>query len=149
MLIATRFVIPFVSLRWYLPPGPCKSWLQQADYPGRIIDEFRLPCLGADDLDERALPHILPGDVLIAGPVGMHMVEEPVPQAIQDQVFSPVTMTVVQYPTAFQGPLDGVNRTPTPLPAPHGAVPGDFTGCRVDRMKLRTAPRGLSAFAET
>lgn len=98
--------------------------------------EFQLPRLGTDDLDERALFHILPGDVLIAGLVGMHTVEEPVPQAIQDRIFPPATMTVVQHPTAFHAPLDGVKHTPIPLPAPHGTVPGDFTGCNVDYMKL-------------
>lgn len=51
-------------------PGLCKSWLQQADDSGRIIDEFRLPFFCADDLYECALPYSLPGDVLIAGTVG-------------------------------------------------------------------------------
>ena len=99
-------------------PGLCKSWFQEADYPGWIIDEFRLPRLGTDDLDELAFPHIIPGDVLIAGPSGMRMVEESVPQAIQNRVFPPAAMTVVQHPTAFHDLLDGMQHTPILLVAP-------------------------------
>ena len=119
-------------------PGLCKLWFQEADYPGWSIDEFRLPCLGTDDLDELAFPHIIPGDVLIAGPSGMRMVEEPVLQTIQNRVFPPAAMTVVQDPTAFHDLLDGMQHTPILLVAPHGAAPGNFTGCLVGHMKPRS-----------
>ena len=76
----------------------------------------------------------------------MRMVEEPVPQAIQNRVFPPAAMTVVQHPTAFHDLLDGMQHTPILLVAPHGAAPGNFTGCLADHMKPESSHEASSPF---